>query len=112
MSANPPRSDPPVLDYAAATSTVEFSGWWPSVVWLALSVVLVPLFYCACGHMGTEGFLVTLPAFAFACYGWIRNPDMGLGRRSLLILVVLLSVCGLFKNLVDVLWLGHEALLA
>ncbi len=102
--------EPPTLEYARGdSSSRQRLKWWPSLI----AVVLVlgsSLTACMCGHLDRVSFLFTVPAFGFACYGWIRNRQMSLIRRVALILVVIVTSGVLFKNIVDVMWLGHEPL--
>jgi hypothetical protein len=101
---------PPTLEYAKAdASSNPRLIWWPSAVSIILLLVCVPTF----GHadqfssLYADAFIVTVPAFGLACYGWIGNKHKNLLWRTLLILVVIHAFLPLFKNITDVLrrWL-------
>lgn len=101
---------PPTLEYAKAdASSNPRLIWWPSAVSMLLVLVLVPTCMVAdeFNSLYIDGFIVTVPAFGFACYGWIRNKHKNLLWRTLLILVVIHAFLPLFKNTTDVLrqWL-------
>lgn len=64
-----------------------------------------------CGHLGPEALIVTLPALALACYGWLSNRNRDSIWRAFVIFVVVLSLVVFLKNAGDVLWFGHEPLL-
>jgi hypothetical protein len=107
-----PEPNPPVLDYAASRSAAgPPQTWWPSVVSMLLALGAMIFLPCMCGHLGGFALAVTLPASGLGCYGWIANKNRDLIWRGFLMFAVVLSAMVLLKNIGDVLWFGHEALL-
>ncbi len=104
--------EPPVIEYAPVRPAPgRARRVSPSVVSLVL-VALTPTLVCACGYLISITFVLTLPAFILAVYGWITNQNRNPLWRGFLMAVAVLSTMVFLRNLADVLWFGHEALLA
>jgi hypothetical protein len=102
---------PPTLEYAPAdVHGKPFIRWWPLVT-AVLLVVGSSCTTCACGCFDWTSFPFTLSAFGLACYGRVCNRNTELAGRVLLIFVVLLTALLFVKNVADILWLGHHAIL-
>lgn len=69
------------------------------------------LLSCACGHMERLSLIGSLPAFALAWVAFLMRKDSRPATRIVVALACLVTTIVLMKNLMDVLWLGHDALL-
>jgi hypothetical protein len=70
------------------------------------SGLLAPAFMCICGHLSAGALVFTGGMAVLACYGWLAT--RGLFWRLLAIGFSILPVLLLLKNVIDVLWLGHN----
>lgn len=114
MESPPDRqlSDLPVLDYARAqpdTAVTHHAGM--ALLGCAMALFLAPTFKCGCGYLDWPGLFVTVPACGLTVYAWVRNQSRNLVWRAFLMIVVVGATMILFKNIADVLWFGHRALL-
>lgn len=107
-----PPPEPPALEYASvrpvANAPIHCTA---PIVALLLAMFAAVALPCMCGHLGSEALFATLPACALAVYAWVSNANGNAVWRVLLIIVVVVVAIVFLKNLTDVLWFGHEALL-
>ena len=96
----------PILDYTTRPPPAALA--WQSLV-AAIGVSIIPSFMCICGHLGQDALVATVPTAAVAWWGFARR----LSRigRLLAAGVVIIASMALAKNLLDVLWFGHDPLL-
>lgn len=103
------QDKPPTLDYARPAVRRSGAPWQ---TFLALPPLLVsPMTMCMCGHMDFVSLLFTLPAGVLASWGFARREDRAEVWQILTGFVLIVSAGMLAKNLADILWFGHDALL-
>jgi hypothetical protein len=101
------NNDKPVLEYAIATKQKLLP--WQAIAALP-PLLCAPMTMCMCGHTNWFTFPFSLAAATLSGWAWGRKDYATLGRLVVIVLVVLASLL-LFKNVADVLWFGHDALL-
>jgi hypothetical protein len=83
---------------------------WVAFGGLGLMIANSVLTMCMCGYNGTESLLGNVAGFTFVGCAWLH--DKGPRYRRITIAGCLAFASLLFiKNVSDVLWTGHEALL-
>jgi hypothetical protein len=75
---------------------------------LFVSLVMTPMFMCACGYLSAVALPVTGFAAVLAWVSFLCSGRQRLSRRILLLATVIISTLWLAKNTADVLWLGHH----
>ena len=81
-------------------------------MWVGTSLSLVAmLFPCMCGNLPIEALPFSLFGAVCVWCSALRYPTNSGERKAFVIFVVGLATFIFFKNICDVLWLGHDALL-
>ena len=75
-------------------------------MWLATGA-----FSCMCGHLPAEALIPSVAGAILAWVGFSRHQYASLVIRMVAFLIVVIASCIFLKNLADVLWYGHNALL-
>ena len=79
---------------------------WSIGMWLATGA-----FSCTCGRLPAEALIPSLAGAILAWVGFLRHQDASSVIRMVAFLIVLMASYIFLKNLADVLWYGHNALL-
>ncbi len=95
------------FELAVRKSRVPF---WLASISLMIALLTWALFPCACGYLFVAALPFSAAAAALAWCGWLTS-KASLPGRLLHIIVVVVTTLLLGKTLLDVLWLGHNALL-
>jgi hypothetical protein len=74
-------------------------------------VLLASLFSCMCGHLPLEATFLTVPAVILAAFGRVSSSGCKSSVSIIATVVVGLTSLVLMKNISDVLWFGHDAIL-
>lgn len=94
----------PILDYS---SEQKSPGRFPWQITLSYAgIILSPLFMCMCGHLNTMVLGLTVPATILGWWG--ASGRVPLMWRLLGIGAAVVATMLLGKNLLDVLWFGHD----
>ncbi len=75
---------------------------------LFVSLVMTPMYMCACGYLSAVALPVTGFAAVLAWVSFVCSGRQRLSRRIILLATVIISTLWLAKNTADVLWLGHH----
>ena len=73
-------------------------------------LALSPFTMCMCGHMSFLSLPFTTLACLFSWFGLARAGRLNIGRAVVWFFTVMSSLM-LYKNIVDILWVGHSPLL-
>jgi hypothetical protein len=95
------------LDYGRPAARDPFP--WQVVAAIPL-IFFAPATICACGHMDWLSLAFTGPAAGLAWWGLCRSSRAGIWVALVLFTTVLATLV-LAKNMADILWFGHHALL-
>jgi hypothetical protein len=98
----------PHLDYATQKPRLPPLAW-QSVCSFVGAAVSVSMFTCTCGHLAQMALIGTVTTAVFAWWGFVRELPL-LGRIFASVATVLASYL-LVKNVLDILWFGHNPLL-
>ena len=78
---------------------------------IVISVVNVGLTCCICGHLDIISLPGSLIGLIAAWYAMFRAKDIKVFRRVVIGIACIVTTLTLFKNVCDILWLGHNPLL-
>ena len=78
---------------------------------LCISFLNMGMTCCLCGHMHFVSFPGSLIGALAAWFAFLRGKDKRLISRVVIHMVVVVTTIILLKNIGDILWWGHDAIL-
>ncbi|MGD8450542.1 MAG: hypothetical protein PVJ57_01880 [Phycisphaerae bacterium] len=92
-----------------AVKPVRASPLWVVSVGVLVAIVQFgPAFMCTCGFFDRAAFILTVPLFVLAWWPFLLAREGRFLPRVVAIVAVVAATMLLFKNICDVLWLGHN----
>jgi hypothetical protein len=82
-----------------------------AMVGLAISIFNSMSLSCACGHLDFVCLPGNLIGLALAWYALLVHTKIGIFKRSGIDAACVFTTLILFKNIADILWLGHNPVL-
>lgn len=105
--------DSPSDDREVARQTAKLQRTRGATTQIAIATLLLlptPLLTCLCGHFNLWTLVVTLPGVVFAWLGFERSVRNHPHALVCAVPIVCLSSLAFAKNMVDIIWSGHNPL--
>lgn len=96
---------------AEAPPSPRRTGAWSFILGFLLSVFTLMLFSCICGHLGMDALPTSTSGVMLAWFPFIRYSRTRIVEQCLAVFFVLIPTLIFLKNVADILWCGHNALL-